>query len=227
MSNTLQDQIRKTLNKSKEEGLKKQISLMLDERMLQMTDVIVEQFKNLTGGNLSMSRNQLIEDAIEEYVKEAAEVLLHDHFINIEELIDFKIKDEDEVEDEQIKKVTNTTEVEKQNLAIFPARNEGFERVFLGKDQWYSVRIAKWRIPYIEYIACYRGAPYSGITHFAKVKDIKPFPGSKKYIIYFDGSAQELDNKVSIGSSEINDVRKLRYTSYDLLIAANEVSDLW
>lgn len=223
MSNTLQDRIRKTLNGSKEEGAKKQISLVLDERILQMTDVIVEQFKNLTEGKLATSRNQLIEDAITEYVKAAAEVLLQDHYINIDELIGLKDK---EVAEDESKELTIEQRKEK-NLAIFPARNEGFEQVFLGKSQWYSVRIAEWRIPLIEYVACYRGAPYSGITHYAKVKNIKSIQGTKKYIIYFDGNAIKLANKVSLGSTEIMEVRKLRYSNLEALKKANEISDLW
>ncbi|WP_105618652.1 hypothetical protein [Vallitalea okinawensis] len=225
MPKTLQDRIRRTINKSKEEGTKKQISLVLDERTLQMTDVIVEQFKVLTGGKIATSRNQLIEDAIEEYIKAASEVLLQDHYINIDELIDSKSKDEDKSDNEQ--QLGRQEGEEEKNLAIFPARNEGFERVFLGKKQWYSVRIAEKRIPYIEYVACYRGAPYSGITHYAKVKSIKPIHGTNKYIIHFDGEPIELSNLVSLGSSDVMEVRKLRYSNLELLKKANEVSDLW
>lgn len=224
MPDTLQDLIRKALNESKEEGSKKQISLMLDGRMLQMIDVIVDQFKNLTDGKISTSRNQFIEEAISEYIKAAADVLLQDHYINIDELIDLKDKDENV---EQPLEGALPEEHEERNLAIFPARNEGFERVFLGKQQWYSVRIAEWRIPYIKYVACYRGAPYSGITHYAKVKEIKPIQGSKKYIIYFDGEAKKLENKVRLGDSDVMEVRKLRYSNLELLKNADEISDLW
>ncbi|KRF04506.1 hypothetical protein ASG89_21925 [Paenibacillus sp. Soil766] len=224
MSKSLQETIRKALNVSKEEGAKRQISLMIDERVLQMTDVVVEQFKGLTGGKLVTSRNQLIETAVEEYVKAAAEVLLQDHFINIEELLDSKDKNgEDELEEQRLGEEAKGT----RDLAIFPARNEGFEQVFLKKQQWYSVRIAEWRIPTIKYIACYRGAPYSGITHYAEVQEIKHFQNTNKYIIYFKGPAIELEQKVGLGSSDVMEVRKARYSSLDALLKASEVSELW
>lgn len=114
-----------------------------------------------------------------------------------------------------------------KNLAIFPARNDGFEQVFLKKQQWYSVRIAEWRIPTIEYVACYRGAPYSGITHYAKVKKIERFQHTDKFVIFFDGPANELDHKVGLGGSDVMEVRKTRYSSLELLLKAYEVSDLW
>jgi len=216
MVNTLQETIRKTLSRSKEEGSKKQISLVIDERLLQMSDVIIEQFKSLTNGKLVTSRNQLFEKAIDEYVQAASDVLLQDHYINIEEMVE-QIEKEDE----------STILSEKWDLVIFPAQNKGFEEVFLGKNQWYSVRIASWRIPKIKYVACYRGAPYSGITHYAKVKEIKPHSDPGKYVIFFDSEPIKLNHTVKLGNSDVMTVRKSRYTSLEKLENANEVYDLW
>lgn len=220
MVNSLQESIRKKLSAGKEEGAnQKQISLMINERVLQKADAIVEQFKVLTegNGNLPSSRNQLIEEAIEEYINAAADVLLKDYLVNIEEIIN---NDDIDNEDEA------TSFSTEWDLFFCPAKNRGFEEVFLGKNQWYSVRIASWRIPKIKYIACYRGAPYSAITHYAIVKEIKPFEDGK-YIIYFDGDAIPLDNPVILGKSNVMSVRKTRYTSLDRLKNASEVSDLW
>lgn len=220
MVNSLQESIRKKLSAGKEEGAtQKQISLMINERTLQKADAIVEQFKILTDGNgeLPSSRNQLIEAAIEEYVNAAADVLLNDHLINIEEVID---NAEDDTDDE-----SSSTETE-WDLFFCPAKNKGFEEVFLGKNQWYSVRIASWRIPKIKYIACYRGAPFSAITHYAKVKEIKPYEDGK-YIIYFDGEAIPLENPVILGKSSVMEVRKTRYTSLERLKQATEVAEVW
>jgi len=223
MVKSLQETIRKALNMSKEEGAKRQISLMMDERTLQMTDIIVDQFKGLTGGKLATSRNQLIETAVEEYIKAAAEVLLQDHLINIEELIEAK----EENGGENLYTIAEDAGAETQNLAIFPARNEGFEQVFLEKQQWYSVRIAEWRIPTIRYVACYRCAPYSGITHYAEVERIEPFQNGKKYIIYFAGPAIELEKKIGLGRTPAVEMRSLRYSSLNALLNAGEVADLW
>ncbi|MEC0241677.1 hypothetical protein P4H66_17815 [Paenibacillus dokdonensis] len=219
MVKSLHESIRKTLSSSKEEGAKKQISLIIDERMLQMTDVIVEQFKNLTGGRIASSRNQLIEMAIEEYVQAAADVLLQDHFINIDELVKYK---------DEVAEVIEESASDDKNLVIFAARNDGFEEVFLNKNQWYSVSIAAKNIPKIRYVACYRGAPYSGITHYAEIDKIEPFEGTKRYIIHFKGQPIPLRNTVRLGNGKVTDVRgKTRYTSLDRLLNSLEISELW
>lgn len=211
MVNVLQENIRKTINNCKE-GNKKQISLVMEERLLQLTDVIVEQLKGVTDGKVS-SRNQLIELAVAEYVREASVVLLEDHKINIDEML---VTAEDQEEE------SNTSVRE---LAIFPARNEGFEKVFLGQNEWYSVRIADWRVKHIKYVACYRTAPYSAITHYAKVKNIKKYKNTNKYIIYFDGSPITLSNSVKLGAND-NGVRGTRYSTLDNLINATELGQL-
>ncbi len=213
---SLQDNIRKKLNLGKEEGSTKQISLTLNEQTLNKVDAIVEQFKKLTGGkgDIPSSRNQLIEDAIEEYISAAADVLLNDYLVNIEEAMSVEEIDDEELADKP-----------DSNLFFCSASNAGFEEVFLGKNQWYSDRIADWRIPHIKYIACYRGAPYSAVTHYAKVKDIQPYIDGR-YIIRFDGQAIPIERSVKLGKSSMNDIRKIGYTSLDKLQQAQEVSDL-
>lgn len=76
---------------------------------------------------------------------------------------------------------------------IVPARKEGFEKVFLGDDCWWAIRIKESKIPEIKYIAGYQVAPISAITHVAKVKSIvesKEEPG--KYKVIFEGKAKEI-----------------------------------
>lgn len=213
---SLQDSIRKKLNLGKEEGVTKQISLTLNEQTLLRVDAIVEQFKKLTGGkgDIPSSRNQLIEDAIEEYVSAAADVLLNDYLVNLEESMSNPEAEGRKPLDDQ-----------EWDLLVCPAENNGFEKVFLGKNQWYSNRLAESRISNIRYIACYRSAPYSAITHYAKVKEIKAY-GQGKHIIYFDGEAIPLDRSVRLGSSTMQTVRKTRYTSLEKLQRADEVSEL-
>ena len=98
---SLQDNIRKKLNLGKEEGSTKQISLTLNEQTLNKVDAIVEQFKKLTGGkgDIPSSRNQLIEDAIEEYISAAVDVLLNDYLVNIEEAMGVVEVDDEELAD--------------------------------------------------------------------------------------------------------------------------------
>jgi hypothetical protein len=213
---SLQAKIRGALSVYKEEGDKKQISIMTNERTLRLLDIILDQFKKVTDGKFASSRNQLIEMAIEEFIQTSADVLFEDHKINIEEFLEIY---EDEGSDEG-------NEDTVRNLVLFPATHTNFEKIFLKENCWYSVRINEKNIPNIEYAASYVGAPVSGITHYAKVDRIEKFDDGK-YIIYFEGEPVSLKNTVRLGDSPINSVRKLRYSTLDRLLSAGQVSDLW
>jgi hypothetical protein len=54
------------------------------------------------------------------------------------------------------------------DTVVVPAREDGFQDVFLGEDRWYSVRINETVQPQIKYIAAYQVAPVSAITHRKK-----------------------------------------------------------
>ena len=76
---------------------------------------------------------------------------------------------------------------------IVPARKDGFEKVFLGENCWYAIRIRSKRIPQMKYIAGYQVAPVSAITHVAKIKEIVPYGEDGKYKVVFEKPAQEID----------------------------------
>ena len=213
--------IREALKKINGEGGKRQISMMIDERNLRMADVIIEQFRNLTtspGLGLPNSRNQLIEMALEEYLQEAAQALLEENFINIEELLEDQNNDSENTESNH----------SKNNLVVFPAKNWGFESVFMDQRKWYSLRIADWRVEKntIRYVACYRTAPHSAITHYAEVDKIKKIDDdSGKYVIYFKGDPKPLEKEVGRGDSWMG-LRNIAYTSLDKLRNARDIWDL-
>jgi hypothetical protein len=76
---------------------------------------------------------------------------------------------------------------------IVPARKDGFDRVFLGNNCWWSIRIKESKIPDLKYIASYQVAPISAITHLAKIKNIVESPDDpNKYKVIFDGPAKEI-----------------------------------
>ncbi|MEC1524464.1 hypothetical protein P9D43_20895 [Neobacillus niacini] len=218
---SLQESIRKVISTSKEDGNKKQVSILLPEKTISMLDIIMEQLKIVTEGKLSTSRNQFIENAIDELIDAASDVLFEDHGINVEELLDYE--GEDDIEEE-----SKAEAITDELVVLFPAKNSNFQKIFLGQNQWWSVRIGAKNRPRIKYAACYVGSPISGITHYAEVDKIVPTSnGDGKYIIHFKGKPIALQNKIKLGNSPINSVRKLRYTTRSKLLNAQQVSDLW
>jgi hypothetical protein len=80
----------------------------------------------------------------------------------------------------------------KSDTVVVPAREEGFQEVFIGENQWRAIRIGAAIKDRIKYIAAYRVAPIQAITHLAKVQEIKPYKDTGKYQLIFDGSAEKI-----------------------------------
>jgi hypothetical protein len=212
----LEEKIRGQLHESKEGGAKKQISLLIKEDIITSMDLISHYCKEITGGGYPLSRNQMMEQALEDYIDAYANVLMEDYKINIRELI--------ETNEEDTSKNQNGTGV--SDLIVCPALHQNFQTIFLGQKQWYSVRINPDKIKDIQWIALYVGSPVSGITHYGKVKDINKWHDGK-YAILLDGNPIKLPHKIILGNSDVMSVRKLRYSTYTKLMAAKQVSDLW
>lgn len=109
---------------------------------------------------------------------------------------------------------------------VVPAREEGFDEVFIGEDCWYSIRINSEMIPKIKYIAAYQVAPVSAITHIAQVESIKKYESSKKYILYFKEPASEI-GPILLGNNKRKAPQSPRYTSYEKLIKANTLDEIF
>jgi hypothetical protein len=67
------------------------------------------------------------------------------------------------------------------DTVIVPARQDGFEEVFLGQNCWYAIRIAGGMREKLKYIAAYRSQPESKVTHYAPVASIEPYGEEGKY----------------------------------------------
>jgi hypothetical protein len=78
------------------------------------------------------------------------------------------------------------------DTVIVPARKGGFERVFLGQNQWWAIRIGAAMKDRLKYIAAYQVAPVSAVTHIAEIANIRPYKDSGKYIVNFKGPAKPI-----------------------------------
>lgn len=117
--------------------------------------------------------------------------------------------------------VADTGEID---TIVVPAREDGFEEIFIGEDRWYAVRIHGAMRPQIKYIAIYRIAPTSAITHTARVKSIEPWKDTGKFVVNFEGSAEPI-GPIPLGKGKVP--YSPRYTSKTRLESAKTLKDIW
>jgi hypothetical protein len=113
-----------------------------------------------------------------------------------------------------------------RNTIVVAGNKEGFDKVFLGEDQWYSIRLSGGMIPKIKYIAGYQNAPISAVTHYAPVAQIVPYADSGKYRLVFAEPAKPV-GPIPLGSAPWNIMQGPRYTSLERLQKAKTVTDLF
>ena len=113
------------------------------------------------------------------------------------------------------------------DTVVVPARNEGFERVFLGENRWYAVRIHGAMRPQIRYIAGYQVAPVSAITHLAPVQSIEPYKDSDKVVVNFAEPARQIGPIPLVKNGLVRPLQGLRYTNRARLEKARTLDELW
>ncbi len=117
-------------------------------------------------------------------------------------------EDEFEYDSESTKKTVLTADERRAKMerralcdtVVVPAREDGFEKVFIGENRWYAIRIGAAMKDKIKWIAAYQKSPISAITHIAKVKEIKPYKNSGKYEVIFDGPAIEIKTPIKLSN---------------------------
>ena len=110
---------------------------------------------------------------------------------------------------------------------VVPAREDGFQEVFLGENRWYAVRIHGTMRPQIKFIAGYQVAPISAITHIAPVKSIEPWKDTGKVVVNFTEPAREIGPIPLVKDGRVKAPQNLRYTSRERLDAAKTLDDIW
>lgn len=108
---------------------------------------------------------------------------------------------------------------------VVPAQKEGFERVFLGQDCWYAIRISGGMLDKIKYIAAYQTQPVSAITHYAPVDRIEPYGEGGKYKLVFSMKAKPI-GPIPLGDAAPGAMQGPRYTTFARLTAAKKITDL-
>lgn len=116
----------------------------------------------------------------------------------------------------------------KWDTIVIPAREDGFNRVFLGDNCWYAIRINAKEIPKFKYIAAYQVAPVSAITHIAEIAEIVPYQNSGKYLVRFKSKAKELEKPITLTEGKVgSQPQSPRYTTYEKIIGSSKLEDLW
>ena len=121
----------------------------------------------------------------------------------------------------------NYKEVKELDTIVVPANEEGFKEVFLGKNQWYAIRISSSMIDRIKYIAGYQTAPISAITHYAEVSKIEKYKDTGKYIVYFKDPAKNIGPIKLTSGKKGKAPQAPRYTTYEKLIKAKKLEDIF
>lgn len=188
---------------------KKQVALYLDESKIKRIDMVVKLFSVISESK-SFSRNTLIEEAIDKFLEESEKYLQDEHGINVSELLEKERS-------------------EKCDTVILSSNGRGFEETFLGEEEaacWYPCRISDTRESSLKYIAIYRGAPVSAITHYAKIKEFVYDQERKCKVCYFDGSAIELPNEIKLGNKDGCFFVGAKYTCLDSLLNAVKADEI-
>ncbi len=113
------------------------------------------------------------------------------------------------------------------DTVVVPARDEGFEQVFIGEQCWHAVRLHGSMRPQIKHIAAYRVAPTSAITHVAEVRAIEPWKDTSKFVLYFREPAKPIEPIPFVKGGHLKSFQSLRYTSIDKLRSAKTIDDIW
>ena len=126
-------------------------------------------------------------------------------------------------------------------VVVVPAHEKPFNHLFLGQDGehcWHEIRIAPAKRAKIKYVAAYRIAPVSAVTHFAPVDRIEPYFGlsawalidgqghrvnGEKYKLTFSEPAHEIDH---IPKGNAAPPQGPFYTTMQKLKSAKTLADL-
>jgi hypothetical protein len=109
---------------------------------------------------------------------------------------------------------------------VCPAFKEGFKHAYVQNDAWWAIRISQKAREQLKYLAIYEKSPVAAVRNVAEIEKIEPYKDSGKFIVY-------LKNKKKVGPIELDKGKKgiapqsPRYTTYNKLLKAKKISELW
>jgi hypothetical protein len=134
-----------------------------------------------------------------------------------------------EIDSVQGQGATSVSTIDPSNLdtVVVPAQAEGFEETFIGENRWYQIRINSSMIPKIKYIAAYRVAPESAITHVAAVKNIERWKDTAKSVLNFSEPAKAIGpiKLLPKPTGKVKAPQAPRYTSFERLMKAKNLDE--
>ncbi|OIO31593.1 excinuclease ABC subunit C [Candidatus Nomurabacteria bacterium CG1_02_47_685] len=122
---------------------------------------------------------------------------------------------------------TKHVSIDDKDTIIVPAQKDGFDRVFVGQNAWWAIRISGGMLEKIKYIAAYQTAPISAVTHIASVERIEPYGEEGKYKLIFSEPAKELENPISVADAPRGMMQSIRYTNHEKFKTAKKVAELF
>ena len=108
---------------------------------------------------------------------------------------------------------------------IVPAREDGFQSVFLGKRCWHAVRIHESKLAELKFVVAYRVAPLGEITHCAEILEIVPYLATRKYEIRFKGLPRAIGP--ILRTSSIPSMQTARYALMTNILRARTLEEIW
>ncbi len=199
---TVREKIQSRLREPEREE-RRQIAIFLQEEKLAQLERIAKAMTEYSGRNVT--RNMLIDDAVEAYIDEASEMLTRKGLWP-------SPREREETFD----------------TVILPAGEEGFREVFIGERRWYYVKLDKRKISRIQYLALYVKRPVSAVTHYGKVAEggFRLDEEKGKYLIQLEGEPIKLEHSVTLGDTPPMATRSPRYTTLEKLKTAQYYSEL-
>ena len=111
------------------------------------------------------------------------------------------------------------------DTAVVPARDDAFRTLFLGQRCWGGIHIDQSMLARIKYVAVYRVAPVSAVTHWAPVKSIER-RGHKYFLLLAEGPCEFGPVRRAV-HGRVNGLQSLRYANLAQLTQAATLDDIW